>query len=172
MPMAVEHAHAPAVMSTTRPGRGSGAPLCRTVTAAPLQKAFRRPPGLAYSPRMLWKRGESRPRRSRRVLLLSLLALFAAAPPPARAAVQVQAGIGFVALTGAEPGVTVVLADRRQREVARGTTDRFGSLLFRDLERGRDYLVRQDGGADPGTRVGVLDLDDRPDPGFYQRQRL
>ena len=112
------------------------------------------------------------PRRSCHVLLLSLLAFYAAAPPAARAAVQVQAGIGFVALTGAEPGVTVVLADRRQREVARGTTDRFGSVLFRDLERGRDYLVRQDGGADPGTRVGILDLDDRPDPSFYQRQRL
>lgn len=88
------------------------------------------------------------------------------------AAIEVQGGIGFVAISGAAPGSAAVLLDARGREVARGTIDRLGSFLFRDLERRRDYVVRVEGAADTGIRVRVPDLEDRPDPALYQRQRL
>jgi hypothetical protein len=112
--------------------------------------------------------------RSRIVfLLVSLVVVLAAARPPgAQGAPDIQAGIGFVAVTGAEPGTGVVLLDPGGREVARGTVDRLGSVLFRDLERRRDYIVRLDGAGDGGTRVRVPDLADHPDPALYQRQRL
>ena len=55
--------------------------------------------------------------RSWAVVFLSVTALLAGAPPRARAAFQVQASIGLVAVTGAAPGVELVLEDRKHREV-------------------------------------------------------
>src|SRR5438876_11481476 len=78
--------------------------------------------------------------RSSAVALFTLVALFAGGP--AGAAVAVQGGIGFVAVSGAPPGGELVLEDARHAEVGRGTTDRLGSLLFRDLVPGRGYVVR------------------------------
>jgi predicted acyl esterase len=104
------------------------------------------------------------------VTLLSVT-LLAGARSPAGAASQVQAGIGFIAVTGAAPGVELTLEDRRRREVGRGTTDRFGSFVFRDLEQGARYTLRSSDSPAP-TPVTVLDFKDRPDPALYRGQVL
>src|SRR2546427_3843045 len=92
---------------------------------------------------------------------------------PAAAAVEIQGGIGFVAVTGAPPGGVLALGDPHHLEVGRGTTDRLGSLLFRDLTPGRGYVVR-DTAADGfvSDPVTVLKFDEQPDASFYTGQHL
>jgi hypothetical protein len=107
-----------------------------------------------------------------RSLLVVAALLVAVAPPPSHAAFRLQAGIGFVAVTDAPTGVELVLEDRRGREVARGTTDRFGSLIFRELRQGREYVVRDAAGGGNRTPVRVLRFADHPDLSFYARQTL
>jgi hypothetical protein len=92
------------------------------------------------------------------------------APATVPAALQVQAGIAFVAVTGAVPDSGVTLEDHAQRQVARGTVDRLGSLVFRGLVQGARYVARPDGG-DP-VPVRVLRFRDHPDASFYARQTL
>jgi hypothetical protein len=65
--------------------------------------------------------------------------------PRAGAALDVRAGIGLVSITGAAVGAELVLEDRHHREVAKGTADTFGSLIFRELAQGERYAIR-DGG--------------------------
>ena len=81
----------------------------------------------------------------------------AAPAPVGRATVDaefdVQAGIGFVAVQGAPPGTLLVLGDADGTEVARGTVDRLGSLIFRDLDQGRSFTVR----GKVGTKVAGSD---------------
>jgi hypothetical protein len=91
---------------------------------------------------------------------------------PVHAAFQVQEGIGFVAVTDSPEGVEMVLEDARGHEVGRGTTDRFGSLIFRDLAEGRNYVVREAAAGGATARVKVLNFDDHPDAAFYQEQTL
>jgi predicted acyl esterase len=107
----------------------------------------------------------------RSTAILLSIALLAGARAPALAASQVQAGIGFIAVTGAAPGVELVLQDRRHREVGRGSTDRFGSFIFRDLEQGGRYVLAASD-SDAPLPVTVLDFDRHPDPSFYRRQVL
>jgi len=104
-------------------------------------------------------------------LLSIALLLAAAAPPPARAALEVQAGIGLVAVTGAAPGVELTLQDRRRREVGRGTTDRLGSFVFRDLAPGGRYVLHA-GDSPDAMAVTVLRFGDHPEPSFYRAQTL
>jgi hypothetical protein len=80
----------------------------------------------------------------------------------------VQAGIGFLAVTG-DPGVDVTLLDRRRNIVGQGTTDRFGALVFRELEQGGRYFVQAAGEIVPAT---VLEFGDNPDESFYRQQTL
>ena len=94
-----------------------------------------------------------------------------ASVPRADAALDVRAGIGLVTVTGAAVGAQLVLEDRRHRQVAVGTTDAFGSLIFRELPQGARYAIR-DGGTGTVTPVTVLRFRDHPDPSFYTRQRL
>src|SRR5262245_38568424 len=110
--------------------------------------------------------------RPRAVLLLSVTTLLAGAPPMARAAFQVQGGIGFVAVTGESAGAELVLEDRKHHEVGRGTADRFGSLIFRDLASGRGYTVRETAAGGGSLPVTVLKLDDPPEVSFYKGQSL
>ena len=98
-----------------------------------------------------------------------IVPLVALAGAPARAALQVHPGIGFIAVTDAAPGTEVVLQDRRHADVGRGTTDRFGSFIFRDLRQGGRYVVSD--GADV-MPVTVLRFRDHPDESFYRRQTL
>ncbi|HLK11153.1 MAG TPA: CocE/NonD family hydrolase [Candidatus Binatia bacterium] len=106
-----------------------------------------------------------------RQLLPLLLAVFASSPLAARANLHVQGGIRFVAVTGSATGALLTLEDRRGDTVAQGTTDRFGSLLFRDLQPGRGYVVR-DARSGETAAVSVLSFDDVPSPDFYRRQSL
>ncbi len=109
-----------------------------------------------------------------RLALIPLVALLAplAAPPLAAAiALQVQGGIEFVAVTSSTEGALLALEDRRGNEVGRGTTDRLGSLIFRGLTPGRDYVVR-DVATGETTPVSVLAFDDHPGEGFYRQQNL
>src|SRR6185436_2044497 len=93
-------------------------------------------------------------------------------PLPAHA-FQVRAGIGFVAVTDAAPGAELrLLQAQGAREIARGTTDTFGSLIFRDLNQGARYVVtdRPHGrGGSGGPSVQVLEFTDHPDTSFYQQ---
>ncbi|HEX6131591.1 MAG TPA: CocE/NonD family hydrolase, partial [Actinomycetota bacterium] len=91
--------------------------------------------------------------------------------PAEETSFDVQAGIGFVAITGSSAGGSFVLADARGREVARGDLDRFGSLIFRDLTPGAEYVVT---GGDPvaSRRVRLLELEDHPPRSFYEAQHL
>src|SRR5262244_1521164 len=105
------------------------------------------------------------------------LALFlitsAMASGAARAAttIQVQGGIRLVAVTSSVSGALLTLEDRRGHQVAQGTTDRFGSLLFRELDPGNGYVVRDEASGD-AVPVTVLSFKDKPDQSFYQRQTL
>jgi hypothetical protein len=96
-------------------------------------------------------------------------------PPPSTASgtttIQAQGGIGLVAVTSSVSGALLVLSDHRGHEVARGTTDRFGSLIFRELDPGRGYVVRDDASGDT-VPVTVLAFKDRPDQSFYAQQTL
>jgi predicted acyl esterase len=87
------------------------------------------------------------------------------------AAFEVQGGIEFVAITGTTPGTELVLDDWNQREVERGTSDRFGSLIFRYLRGGRTYSVREAAGGG-SVPVDVLSFRDHPDDSFYQSKTL
>src|SRR4030095_1198084 len=82
-------------------------------------------------------------------------------------AFEVQAGIGFLAAHDADPGVELILEDARGREVPRGTTDSFGSLIFRDLAEGREYVLRESAAGGGTARVRVLRFADHPDAFFY-----
>jgi predicted acyl esterase len=103
--------------------------------------------------------------------LAVLLAAVALAIPrsDALAALQVQAGIRFVAVRGLDPGTEVALRDRRGHEAGRGAADAFGSFIFRELDAGRRYTVQT--GADT-VPVTVLRFDDHPDATFYAAQVL
>ena len=103
------------------------------------------------------------------VVVLSLV--LAVAWTPRATAFTLQGGIRFVAVTDAPPGAALVLEDEHHATRGQGTTDRFGSLVFRDLAPGR-YAVRAASGDSAPTPVTVLGLDDRPHPDFYARQTL
>ena len=105
-------------------------------------------------------------------LVLLLLAPMALASVASGATtIQAQGGIGLVAVTSSVSGALLVLSDHRGHEVARGTTDRFGSLIFRELDPGRGYVVRDDASGDT-VPVTVLAFKDRPDQSFYAQQTL
>jgi predicted acyl esterase len=82
---------------------------------------------------------------------------------------EVQAGIGFVAVQGAEPGATLVLGTSSDAEVERGQVDRYGSLAFRNVEPGERYTVRGevDGEVAGSDEVTTLALDEHPPQSFY-----
>ncbi len=104
----------------------------------------------------------------RRVVSSALLALCLAVP--ATAAVTVQPGIGFVAITGQVPGTSLVLENAQHQDVETGLVDAAGSLIFRELTEGAAYFVREPGGAT--TPVMILRFEDHPPQSFYQGQTL
>ena len=109
--------------------------------------------------------------RTSAALLVVLGALFTGGP--AAAAIAVQAGIGFVAVTGASPGAAMVLDDAHQMQVGQGTVDRLGSLLFRDLAPGSGYVVHETAaGGFASDPVTVPRFEDRPDTSLYTGQHL
>ncbi len=108
--------------------------------------------------------------RSCRVAAVAIV--LACASSAAQAAMQVQGGIEFVAVTWASPeGALLVLENRRGTEVGRGTSDRFGSLVFRELAPGRGYTVRNETTGERAA-VTVLAFEDHPGEDFYRGQTL
>ena len=85
------------------------------------------------------------------------------------ASFKVQAGVGFVAVQGAEPGTTLVLGSKADPEVQRGIADRFGSLVFPGVAQGKSFTVRgkvgnEVAGSEPVT---TLTFGENPMQGFY-----
>ncbi len=107
------------------------------------------------------------PKSGRRVLGSALLALCMATPA---AALDVQSGIGFIAITGEVEGTQLVLENASHQDIDSGLVDRFGSLVFRELTQGAAYFVREPGGAT--TPVMVRRFEDHPPQSFYQGQTL
>jgi len=107
-----------------------------------------------------------------RFALLCALAAAALATATSAVAFEARAGIAFVAVTGSSEGSELVLEDANGNEVERGTADRFGSLVFRELEQGGAYVVRDAGSGGAAVPVTVLRFDDHPDASFYEGQTL
>jgi predicted acyl esterase len=105
-----------------------------------------------------------------RLRSVSVLAFLLAGAPAG--AFELQAGIGFLAVTDAPAGAELVLEDARGREVARGNADGFGSLIFRLLREGRAYTVRESAGGGQASTARVLRFADPPDASFYAGQSL
>ncbi len=82
---------------------------------------------------------------------------------------NVQAGIGFVAVQGAEPGTTLVLGSKADPDVQRGVADRFGSLVFPGIAQGRTFTVRgKIAGMVAGSKpVTTLTFGKNPKQSFY-----
>ncbi|MEB2286164.1 MAG: hypothetical protein B6D46_00220 [Polyangiaceae bacterium UTPRO1] len=97
-------------------------------------------------------------------------AVFAICSATPAVAMDVQSGIGFVAVTGQAEGTELVLENAQHQDVASGFVDRFGSLIFRELAQGAAYAVREPGGAT--TPVTTLRFADHPPQSFYQAQTL
>lgn len=108
---------------------------------------------------------------NRRSVCLSLLVALVAVVPAARA-YEVRPGIEMISILDAEEGTEFVLTDKNGAELGRGTADRFGSLIFRYLEEGVTYTLRDtsDGGAT--QQVTTLRLADHPPQSFYDSQTL
>ncbi len=93
-------------------------------------------------------------------------------PSTARAPTEfvVVAGTEQVTITGAQPGRSLAVYDERGTELATGTVDDFGALLFRHLAGGvavtvGDLLERS-------APVVTLDRNVHPAAAFYAEQRL
>ncbi len=103
-------------------------------------------------------------------LCLLVLSLAPRSAYPAR--FEAHGGIDFVAVTSSSvEGALLTLEDRRGREVGRGTTDRFGSLVFRELAPGHGYVVHDVSTGD-SIPVTVLDFKDHPGDDFYRNKPM
>jgi predicted acyl esterase len=85
-------------------------------------------------------------------------------------AFDVHPGIHQVTVTGAQPGVRLVLLDADGAEQAVGHVDLLGSLLFRSVPAGT-YTVADAAGSESAA-VDVIVPDDVPDASLYTSQRL
>jgi uncharacterized protein len=79
----------------------------------------------------------------------------------------VQPGTEQIAILGGTPGDTLQVT-RDGTEVANGTVDDQGSLLFRELEPGDGYTVSSS--SESSAAVTVADPADNPPPTFYSSQ--
>lgn len=102
-------------------------------------------------------------------LSFSLVCLIA---PTAASALNVQTGIGFLAVHGLPEGVEISLSRPGGPVIESGVTDRFGSLLFRELGEGQTYQLEEVGSGAPPTLVTTRVFDDHPDASFYASQTL
>jgi uncharacterized protein len=84
---------------------------------------------------------------------------------------DVRPGVEQISLVGATPGTALrVIDDADATELATGTVDAYGSLVFRSLDDDRNYrLASAEGVSAP---IDVLGRDEHPDAAFYAEQRL
>ena len=106
------------------------------------------------------------------VLALTSALCASLAPGLAQAAFDARPGIGFVAVEGAAVGAELALEDRQGQEVGRGNADELGSLMFRDLEQGARYAVRETASGGQVTELQTLAFARPPKPSFYASQVL
>ncbi len=79
-------------------------------------------------------------------------------------------GTEQVTATGAEPGRTLAVYDTSGAELATGTVDEFGALVFRDLPG--DTIVTVGDRIERSEPVTTFARDDHPERPFYAEQRL
>lgn len=88
---------------------------------------------------------------------------------------SVRESVRQLHITHAAPGVELRVIDPDGQEVARATTDQYGSLIFRELAPGDGYAVEETG---PVPREAARDLlvmsveNSQPDQSFYDAQVL
>jgi hypothetical protein len=115
-------------------------------------------------------------------LLRSIFTLLAIVPwlaacddLPAPASFEVRESVEQLHVTHAEPGHALVVLDSESEVVAEGEVDAWGGLMFRQLEPGEGYVVR-DVSTDPVQETGGLEVisveESQPEPDFYSGQVL
>ncbi len=116
----------------------------------------------------------ARMRAGRLASLVCLLTLFAACsddPPP----FEVRASVEQLHVTHAPPGTELQVLDASGAQVAVGTTDDLGSLMFRDLAPAAGYRVETTTAA-PALKTGPFEVmsveGSLPDQAFYDKQVL
>lgn len=94
-------------------------------------------------------------------------------PTPVVTAVDfaVAPGTHQITVTGGQPGTDVVVRDASGAEVASGSIDDLGSLLFRRLDVG-DYTVELADGSARSDVVSVYGPEAIPDQSFYDNQQI
>jgi uncharacterized protein len=99
----------------------------------------------------------------------ALLALAAPAAAPAASDLNVHGSVGQVYVTGADPGEPLKLLDRRGKRVRADEAGALGGLVFRKVQPGKGYRVR-DGAGQLTRRVSVSSTRAKPkDPSIYDQ---
>ena len=91
-------------------------------------------------------------------------------PTSRDADLTVTPGTEQITVTEAAEGSTLSVFDATGVEIASGTVDERGALVFRRLEGGSTFTVGD--GAERSAPVVTLDRHDHPEPAFYAEQRL
>ncbi|MDF1564374.1 MAG: CocE/NonD family hydrolase [Deltaproteobacteria bacterium] len=108
------------------------------------------------------------------LVLTGLFFLLSAACGGGNATFSVRESVEQLHVTHAQPGTTLVL-EQRGEEIARGTVDGLGSLVFREVPPGEKYRIRTEG-VEPEERSDKLtvmsEAESLPEPAFYAGQVL
>ena len=93
---------------------------------------------------------------------------------PGTADFEVRESVEQLHITKTEPGTSLTLFDANGNEVQTGVTDDLGSLIFRQVEPGDGYVIRETDDPDVYTRdLTVMSVEGSfPDPSFYADQVL
>lgn len=93
---------------------------------------------------------------------------------PGTAEFDVRESVEQLHITRTAPGTSVTLYDASGAEVQTGTTDDLGSLIFRQVEPGEGYIIRETENADIYTReLRVMSVENSlPEQAFYGDQVL
>ena len=110
-------------------------------------------------------------RRTTVVALAAALALVALLPASASAAnsLAVHGSVNQVYVTGAQPGTSLRLIDRKGRKVSSKPVGSLGGVVFRRVPAGKGYRVRAADGS-RSARIGVMSARAAPkDPSIYNQ---
>lgn len=102
---------------------------------------------------------------------------FTASPTPS--VFEAVGSVEQVYVRNGPPGMQIDLLDADSQIIDSGTTDEYGSYIFREVQPGEDYAVEPvalDAGSRPAlpiiTGIRVLGLHDHPGPDFYTNQTI